>query len=134
MSLFNTQFSFFFLTVFPLTFLLFLSLSFSLSSTNIHDLLISHGLPPGLLPNEVKSYTLSNNGELQVFLDALCLTKYENRVFFERQISSMKALLGSRVYLRSSFFFGCRSKTSSLMIQDQSSSSKKQRLGSGKNG
>ncbi|KAM2005773.1 hypothetical protein ACFX15_000912 [Malus domestica] len=97
MSLFNTQFSFFFLTVFPLTFLLFLSLSFSLSSTNIHDLLISHGLPPGLLPNEVKSYTLSNNRELQVFLDALCLTKYENRVFFEsvlRANLSYESLIG----------------------------------------
>ncbi|XP_068311841.1 uncharacterized protein [Pyrus communis] len=83
MSLLNTHFFSSFLRVFPWAFLLLLSLPLSLSSSNIHDLLISQGLPPGLLPKEVKSYTLSDNGELQVFLDAPCLTKYENRVFFE---------------------------------------------------
>ncbi|XP_022942558.1 uncharacterized protein LOC111447556 [Cucurbita moschata] len=56
--------------------------SLSLSST-IHDLLRSQGLPAGLLPKEVKSYTLSQNGLLEVFLDGPCLTKYENRVLFE---------------------------------------------------
>lgn len=53
------------------------------SSTSIHDLLISKGLPAGLLPKEVKSYTLSEDGYLEVFLDGPCLTKYENRVFFD---------------------------------------------------
>ncbi|KAK8691232.1 hypothetical protein V6N13_074750 [Hibiscus sabdariffa] len=55
----------------------------SSSSPSIHDLLVSRGLPKGLLPKEVKSYTLSENGTLQVFLDEPCLTKYENRVFFD---------------------------------------------------
>ncbi|MBA0803921.1 hypothetical protein Gohar_014081, partial [Gossypium harknessii] len=41
------------------------------------------GLPAGLLPKEVKSYTLSDNGTLEVLLDEPCLTKYENRVFFD---------------------------------------------------
>ncbi|KAG8492524.1 hypothetical protein CXB51_009753 [Gossypium anomalum] len=50
---------------------------------SIHDLLLSRGLPKGLLPKEVKSYTLSDNGTLEVFLDEPCLTKYENRVFFD---------------------------------------------------
>ncbi|GLT83457.1 hypothetical protein SLE2022_017450 [Rubroshorea leprosula] len=53
------------------------------SSSSIHDLLVSRGLPAGLLPREVKSYTLSENGTLEVFLDAPCLTKFENRVFFD---------------------------------------------------
>ncbi|PPE00832.1 hypothetical protein GOBAR_DD02109 [Gossypium barbadense] len=44
---------------------------------------ILRGLPKGLLPKEVKSYTLSDNGTLEVFLDEPCLTKYENRVFFD---------------------------------------------------
>ncbi|XVE80264.1 hypothetical protein DITRI_Ditri14bG0126000 [Diplodiscus trichospermus] len=57
--------------------------SFSSSSSSIHDLLVSKGLPAGLLPKEVKSYTLSENGTLEVFLDGPCLTKYENRVFFD---------------------------------------------------
>ncbi|KAB5534752.1 hypothetical protein DKX38_017838 [Salix brachista] len=52
-------------------------------SSSIHDLLISKGLPAGLLPKEVKSYTLSEDGYLEVFLDGPCLTKYENRVLFE---------------------------------------------------
>ncbi|MFQ6670144.1 hypothetical protein Gotur_035170 [Gossypium turneri] len=69
-------------------FLTFVSLiSRSLSSSppppSIHDLLLSRGLPKGLLPKEVKSYTLSDNGTLEVFLDEPCLTKYENRVFFD---------------------------------------------------
>ncbi|KAL4278087.1 hypothetical protein GQ457_03G023590 [Hibiscus cannabinus] len=66
----------------PLKFLHFLTI-FSLCSSSIHDLLVSRGLPKGLLPKEVKSYTLSENGTLQVFLDEPCLTKYENRVFFD---------------------------------------------------
>ncbi|XP_022753952.1 uncharacterized protein LOC111302287 [Durio zibethinus] len=57
--------------------------SFSSSSASIHDLLVSRGLPAGLLPKEVKSYTLSENGTLEVLLDGPCLTKYENRVFFD---------------------------------------------------
>ncbi|KAM5585794.1 hypothetical protein ABKV19_004949 [Rosa sericea] len=60
-----------------------LSLPLSLSSSSIHDLLRSQGLPAGLLPKEVKSYSLSDDGFLQVFLDAPCLTKFENRVFFD---------------------------------------------------
>ncbi|KAG5235616.1 DUF538 domain-containing protein [Salix suchowensis] len=40
-------------------------------ASSIHDLLISKGLPAGLLPKEVKSYTLSEDGYL------------ENRVLFE---------------------------------------------------
>lgn len=59
-----------------------LSLSSS-SSSSIHDLLRSKGLPAGLLPDEVKSYTLSENGRLEVFLNGPCLTKYETRVFFD---------------------------------------------------
>ncbi|KAA3452992.1 DUF538 domain-containing protein [Gossypium australe] len=58
-------------------------LSSSPPRPSIHDLLLSRGLPKGLLPKEVKSYTLSDNGTLEVFLDEPCLTKYENRVFFD---------------------------------------------------
>ncbi|GMI65494.1 hypothetical protein HRI_000218700 [Hibiscus trionum] len=66
-----------------LYFLLILCSLFSSSSSTIHDLLVSRGLPAGLLPKEVKSYTLSDNGTLEVFLGEPCLTKYENRVFFD---------------------------------------------------
>ncbi|XVF04031.1 hypothetical protein REPUB_Repub05bG0045700 [Reevesia pubescens] len=65
------------------SFFLPLSLSSSSSSSSIHDLLVSRGLPAGLLPKEVKSYSLSENGTLEVILDGPCLTKYENRVLFD---------------------------------------------------
>uniref|UniRef100_A0A2C9W6X2 Uncharacterized protein n=1 Tax=Manihot esculenta TaxID=3983 RepID=A0A2C9W6X2_MANES len=81
MSLFNTKIKPFFCTLSLLIILLFPPLSLSAS---IHDLLISNGLPAGLLPKEVKSFTLSENGYLEVFLDEPCLTKFEDRVFFER--------------------------------------------------
>ncbi|XP_014522708.1 uncharacterized protein LOC106779166 [Vigna radiata var. radiata] len=74
---------------------LYLSFSFS-SSPSIHDLLRSKGLPPGLLPEEVKSYTFSQNGHLEVFLDAPCLTKYENRVLFE-QVFTANLTYGSLI-------------------------------------
>ncbi|WCJ31316.1 hypothetical protein M5689_012819 [Euphorbia peplus] len=57
-----------------------------LSTSSVHDLLISKGLPAGLVPKEVKSYKFEENGYLEVFLDGPCLTKYENRVFFESVI------------------------------------------------
>ncbi|KAK8706103.1 hypothetical protein V6N13_049680 [Hibiscus sabdariffa] len=71
-----TIFIIFSLFIFPFS-------SSSSSSKSIHDLLVSRGLPAGLLPREVKSYTLSDNGSLEVFLEGPCLTKYENRVFFD---------------------------------------------------
>ncbi|CAL0333802.1 unnamed protein product [Lupinus luteus] len=65
-----------------------LPLSSSSFSSSIHDLLRSKGLPAGLLPEEVNSYTFSEDGRLEVFLDAPCLTKYENRVLFERVVTA----------------------------------------------
>ncbi|KAG8385675.1 hypothetical protein BUALT_Bualt03G0069800 [Buddleja alternifolia] len=54
------------------------------STSSIHDLLISRGLPAGLFPkNGVKSYELGEDGLLQVYLDWPCVAKFENRVFFE---------------------------------------------------
>ncbi|KAF8409437.1 hypothetical protein HHK36_005513 [Tetracentron sinense] len=52
-------------------------------SDSIHDLLREKGLPAGLLPKEVKSFTLEENGRLEVFLDRPCLTKFDNLVYFE---------------------------------------------------
>ncbi|GAB2284615.1 hypothetical protein Dimus_019070 [Dionaea muscipula] len=52
-------------------------------SSSVHELLKSRGLPAGLLPREVKTYNLDDDGHLEVFLDAPCLTKFENRVQFD---------------------------------------------------
>ncbi|XVF34115.1 hypothetical protein REPUB_Repub18cG0029700 [Reevesia pubescens] len=69
-------------------FCIFIPCSLSSPSSSIHDLLVSRGLPAGLLPKEVKSYTLSENGTLEVLLDGPCLTKYENRVLFESVVKA----------------------------------------------
>ncbi|KAF3666793.1 hypothetical protein CQW23_30440 [Capsicum baccatum] len=56
----------------------------TISSTSIHDLLRSRGLPAGLFPkNAVKSYDLDENGHLQVYLDSPCVAKFETRVAFD---------------------------------------------------
>uniref|UniRef100_A0A7N0UZ01 Uncharacterized protein n=1 Tax=Kalanchoe fedtschenkoi TaxID=63787 RepID=A0A7N0UZ01_KALFE len=60
-----------------------LCLPFSSVSSSIHELLESRGLPSGLLPKEVKSYTLSDDGFLQVYLDGPCLAKFESRVYYD---------------------------------------------------
>lgn len=52
-------------------------------SSDIHDLLRHHGLPAGLFPNNVKSYTLDQNMVLQVHLEKPCIAKYESLVFFD---------------------------------------------------
>ncbi|KAL0443454.1 UNVERIFIED_CONTAM: hypothetical protein Slati_2068100 [Sesamum latifolium] len=44
------------------------------------------GLPPGLLPKEVKSYNFSDSGLLEVFLDGPCLTKFDTMAFYESEV------------------------------------------------
>lgn len=46
------------------------------------------GLPAGLVPKQVKSYTLGENGRLEVYLDGPCMAKYENRMIFESVFSA----------------------------------------------
>lgn len=52
-------------------------------SSSIQEVLRRHGLPSGIFPDSVKSYTLDQRGNLEVTLDAPCIAKYETRVFFE---------------------------------------------------
>ncbi|RYR62841.1 hypothetical protein Ahy_A04g020586 [Arachis hypogaea] len=49
---------------------------------SVHDVLRSYGLPAGLFPNNVKSYTLDETGFLEVQMHHPCLAQYETRVFF----------------------------------------------------
>ncbi|KAL8032760.1 hypothetical protein ABFX02_13G117200 [Erythranthe guttata] len=54
------------------------------TSSSIHELLESRGLPGGLFPkNGVKSYQLGEDGVLEVFLERPCFATFETRVFFE---------------------------------------------------
>ncbi|CAA3006165.1 uncharacterized protein LOC111396023 [Olea europaea subsp. europaea] len=54
------------------------------TSSSIHELLRSRGLPAGLFPkNGVESYELDENDQLQVYLESPCVAKFETRVFFD---------------------------------------------------
>ncbi|XP_059662568.1 uncharacterized protein LOC132308491 [Cornus florida] len=77
--------------IFPLVLSLLglLLLSSPLShSMSIHDLLRTKGLPAGLLPKEVQSYTLSESGLLEVILDGPCLTKFDTMAFYESVVTA----------------------------------------------
>ncbi|CAN8248251.1 unnamed protein product [Cochlearia groenlandica] len=81
MNKLNSHMTFLFTTT-----LLLLSLSLSSpSSPTIHDVLRSNGLPAGLLPQEVDSYTLHDDGRLEVFLTtAPCrLAEFETSFCYE---------------------------------------------------
>ncbi|GMH05369.1 hypothetical protein Nepgr_007209 [Nepenthes gracilis] len=63
---------------------LFYSLAQSESQSNsIHDLLQSQGLPAGLFPRNVKSFSLDDDGHLEVLFEQPCLAMFESRVKFE---------------------------------------------------
>ncbi|XP_031502418.1 uncharacterized protein LOC116265729 [Nymphaea colorata] len=49
----------------------------------IHEILRSKGLPEGLLPKAVKSFSLDESGRLDVYLDRPCYAKFDNRVLFD---------------------------------------------------
>ncbi|XP_044462524.1 uncharacterized protein At5g01610-like [Mangifera indica] len=66
------------------TLLLTLLLYFSVtSSSSLQNLLQSQGLPAGLFPNNVESYTFDyQTGRLEVYLESSCLAKFDGRVYF----------------------------------------------------
>ncbi|KAK8942938.1 hypothetical protein KSP39_PZI009336 [Platanthera zijinensis] len=54
---------------------------------SIHTLLREYGLPPGLLPKAVESYTLDRiTGLLEVRLDRPCYAKYDGLAFFDQVV------------------------------------------------
>lgn len=52
----------------------------------IYDVLRRNGLPIGLIPKVVKSYTLHDSGVFEVNLDKPCYTKFENPVYYDTLI------------------------------------------------
>lgn len=69
--------------IFSLFLLVFLPLCYS---SSIHDLLKSMGLPPGLFPKDVKSYSFSGSGLLQVYLERPCLTKFDTMALYDSEL------------------------------------------------
>ncbi|PKA46374.1 hypothetical protein AXF42_Ash020265 [Apostasia shenzhenica] len=57
------------------------------AGVSIHDLLREHGLPAGLLPKAVESYTLERRtGLLEVRLEQPCYAKYDGMAYFDRVV------------------------------------------------
>ncbi|XP_008796684.2 uncharacterized protein LOC103712072 [Phoenix dactylifera] len=52
----------------------------------VHDMLPEYGLPQGLLPDSVKSYSLSPSGEFEVELKAPCYVQFSDLVYYEKNI------------------------------------------------
>lgn len=47
----------------------------TLAKNSVEDILVENGLPKGLLPGTVKSYSISENGKFEVTLKSACTTK-----------------------------------------------------------
>ncbi|CAE5960216.1 unnamed protein product [Arabidopsis arenosa] len=67
----------------------------SLAADDIHDLLPRFGFPKGLLPNNVKSYTLSDDGDFTVDLISSCYVKFSDQLVFYGKNIAGKLSYGS---------------------------------------
>ncbi|WOK93965.1 hypothetical protein Cni_G02666 [Canna indica] len=59
------------------------------NGTSIYDLLPQYGMPPGLLPDTVKSFSLEANGRFSVELDGSCYIDFDYPVSYEPSISGV---------------------------------------------
>ncbi|PRQ35645.1 hypothetical protein RchiOBHm_Chr5g0082231 [Rosa chinensis] len=56
------------------------------SITDVHDLLPKYGLPRGLLPDNVRSYTLSDDGTFEIHLENPCYVHFDQLVYYNKNI------------------------------------------------
>ena len=62
-------------------------ISLPLTTTDIHELLPQYGLPRGLLPDNVESYTLSpSDGTFEVKLKNPCYVHFDEVVYYGKEI------------------------------------------------
>ena len=58
-----------------------------LAIADVHDLLPLYGLPKGLVPDNVKSYSLSDDGDFVIELKSTCYVHFESRlVYYDKKI------------------------------------------------
>lgn len=55
-------------------------------SGDVHDLLPEYGFPRGLLPDNVKSYNLSDDGSFEIQLDRPCYVHFDELVYYDKRI------------------------------------------------
>ncbi|XP_008796677.1 uncharacterized protein LOC103712069 [Phoenix dactylifera] len=59
------------------------------NGTTVYELLPKYGLPPGLLPDTVTSFQLSNDGRFVVELEGACYVEFEYLVYYEPRITGV---------------------------------------------
>lgn len=67
----------------------------SLAADDIHDLLPHYGFPKGLLPDNVKSYTLSDDGDFTVDLVSPCYVNFSDQIVLYNKKIAGKLSYGS---------------------------------------
>ncbi|CAK7339146.1 unnamed protein product [Dovyalis caffra] len=56
-------------------------------SPTVFEILPKFGLPSGLLPNVVTSYSLSDDGSFTVYLEKECYVKFDYLVYYDKKIT-----------------------------------------------
>ncbi|RWW39000.1 hypothetical protein BHE74_00055709 [Ensete ventricosum] len=59
------------------------------NGTTVYDLLPQYGLPPGVLPDTVKSFSLASNGQFVVELYGPCYVDFEYLVYYAPRVSGV---------------------------------------------
>lgn len=54
---------------------------------DVHDLLPQYGFPRGILPNNVASYSLSDDGAFEIRLRSPCYVQFDQLVYYDRKVS-----------------------------------------------
>ncbi|KAL1808641.1 hypothetical protein ACET3Z_025631 [Daucus carota] len=57
------------------------------TSATVYELLPKFGLPSGLLPDNVKSYSLSDDGSFVVELEKTCYIDFDYTVYYDKKIT-----------------------------------------------
>ncbi|KAK8952554.1 hypothetical protein KSP39_PZI004315 [Platanthera zijinensis] len=56
------------------------------TASTVHDELPKYGLPPGLLPDSVVSYSVGSSGEFEVEFSSPCYVKFSDLVHYEKKV------------------------------------------------
>ncbi|KAI3434221.1 uncharacterized protein J3R85_006675 [Psidium guajava] len=57
------------------------------SGDDVHDLLPQYGFPKGILPDNVASYSLSDDGAVEIRLRGPCYVQFDKLVYYDRKIT-----------------------------------------------
>lgn len=75
------------LLLFSLLLLTVSSISLSDDPQTVYEILPKFGLPSGLLPDNVKSYSLSSDGDFAVEIEKECYVHFDYLVYYEKKIT-----------------------------------------------